>query len=87
MGKKNGELAAEDVQRSSDTVLAFAETEQSKILPNAAFGYWKVKVERTLRLHSQLTRQRIETLRFASDDEEIQAALYDERACRTRRRS
>jgi len=53
----------------------------------AACGCWKVKVERTLRLHSQLTRQRIETLRFASDDEEIQAALYDERACRTRRQS
>ncbi len=32
--------------------------QQSKIFPNAAFGYWKVKVERPLRLHSQLTRQR-----------------------------
>ena len=78
MGKKNCELAPEDIQRICDTFLAFKETEQSKIFPNAAFGYWKVKVERPLRLHSQLTRQRIETLRFASGDEEIRAALYDE---------
>src|SRR5205823_4510090 len=30
--------------------LKFEETEQSKIFPNAAFGYWKVTVERPLRL-------------------------------------
>ena len=78
MGKKNCELAPEHIQRICDTFLAFQETPQSKIFPNAAFGYWKVKVERPLRLHSQLTRQRIETLRYASGDEAIRAALYDE---------
>jgi type I restriction enzyme M protein len=78
MGKKNCELASEDIQRICDTFLAFEETPQSKIFPNAAFGYWKVKVERPLRLHSQLTRPRIESLRFASGDEDIRAALYDE---------
>jgi type I restriction enzyme M protein len=78
MGKKNCELAAEDIQRICDTFLAFQETPQSKIFPNAAFGYWKVKVERPLRLHSQLTRPRIESLRYASGDEDIRAALYAE---------
>jgi type I restriction enzyme M protein len=78
MGKKNCELSPEDIQRICDTFLAFDETPQSKIFPNAAFGYWKVKVERPLRLHSQLTRQRIESLRYASGDEVIRAALYDE---------
>ena len=78
MGKKNCELAADDIQRICDTFLAFKETPQSKIFPNAAFGYWKVKVERPLRLHSQLTRQRIETLRYASGDEDIRAAIYDQ---------
>ena len=78
MGKKNCELAAEDIQRICDTFLAFEETQQSKIFPNAAFGYWKVKVERPLRLHSQLTRPRIEPLRFASGDEDIRAALHAE---------
>jgi len=78
MGKKNCELTTEDIQRICDTFIAFQETEQSKIFPNAAFGYWKVKVERPLRLQSQLTRQRIEALRFASGDEDIRSALYEE---------
>ena len=30
--------------------MAFEETDQSKIFPNAAFGYWKVTVERPLRI-------------------------------------
>ncbi|HEX9640106.1 MAG TPA: class I SAM-dependent DNA methyltransferase [Candidatus Krumholzibacteria bacterium] len=50
LGKKNCELAEEDVRRICETFLAFAETEQSKIFPNAAFGYWKVTVERPLRI-------------------------------------
>ncbi len=78
MGKKNCELSPEDIKRICDTFLAFKETPQSKIFPDAAFGYWKVKVERPLRLHSQLNRQRIETLRFASGDEDLRTALYDE---------
>jgi type I restriction enzyme M protein len=78
MGKKNCELAPEDIERICDTFLAFEETPQSKIFPNAAFGYWKVKVERPLRLHSQLTRARIDTLRYASGDEDLRAALHDQ---------
>jgi type I restriction enzyme M protein len=50
LGKKNCELSDEDIQRICDTVLAFEETEQSKVFPNAAFGYWKVTVDRPLRL-------------------------------------
>ncbi|MDZ4859580.1 MAG: class I SAM-dependent DNA methyltransferase [Candidatus Hydrogenedentes bacterium] len=78
MGKKNCELSPEDIKRVCETFLVFEETEQSKIFPNAAFGYWKAKVERPLRLHSQLTTLRIETLRFASGDEDVRAAIYDE---------
>jgi len=50
LGKKNCELSDEDIQRICDTFLAFKETEQSKIFSNAVFGYWKVTVERPLRL-------------------------------------
>ena len=50
LGKKNCELSDEDIQRICEMFLAFEETEQSKIFPNAAFGYWKVTVERPLRL-------------------------------------
>jgi len=50
LGKKNCELSAEDIPRICDTFLKFEETEHSKTFPNAAFGYWKVTVERPLRL-------------------------------------
>ena len=78
LGKKNCELSPEDIERISRTFLDFKETPESKIFPNAAFGYWKVTVERPLRLHSQLTLKAIETLRFASGDEDLRAALYEE---------
>ena len=50
LGAKNCELSDDEIARICDTFLAFEETEQSKIFPNAAFGYWKVTVERPLRL-------------------------------------
>ncbi len=50
LGKKNCELVGGDIQRIVETFLAFEETEQSKIFPNEAFGFWKVVVERPLRL-------------------------------------
>ena len=50
LGKKNCELGEADIQRICDTFLGFKETEQSKIFDNRAFGYWKVTVERPLRI-------------------------------------
>jgi len=78
LGKKNCEFSDDDIKRICDAYLKLEESEQSKVFENQAFGYWKVTVERPLRLHSQLTRKAIETLRFASGDEDIRAQLYDE---------
>ncbi|MBM4310423.1 MAG: SAM-dependent DNA methyltransferase [Deltaproteobacteria bacterium] len=78
LGKKNCELSSADIERISRTFLEFKETPESKIFPNAAFGYWKVTVERPLRLHSRLTLKAIETLRFTSGDEDIRTTLYEE---------
>ena len=50
LGKKNRELSERDIARICDTFLAFEETEESRIFENAAFGYWKVTVERPLRI-------------------------------------
>jgi len=50
LGKKNCELSADDIDRIIKAFLDFKETEQSKIFDNAAFGYWKVTVERPLRI-------------------------------------
>jgi len=50
LGQKNCELGEADIARVVESFLAFEETEQSRIFPNAAFGYWKVTVERPLRV-------------------------------------
>jgi type I restriction enzyme M protein len=50
LGTKNCELSDDDIARICNAFLKFEDTEQSKIFPNAAFGYWKVTVERPLRL-------------------------------------
>jgi type I restriction enzyme M protein len=78
LGKKNCELAPEDIERISRNFLEFKEAPESKIFPNAAFGYWKVTVERPLRLHSKISLAAIESLRFTSGDEELRTALYEE---------
>ena len=50
LGKKNCELGEDDIARICETFLTFEATEQSKIFDNAAFGYWKVTVDRPLRI-------------------------------------
>jgi len=65
LGKKNCELSAEDIQQICDCFLAFEETEQSKLFPNQAFGYWKVTVERPLRLRVDLDEATLRRFRLA----------------------
>ncbi|MDE2767140.1 MAG: class I SAM-dependent DNA methyltransferase [Chloroflexota bacterium] len=50
LGAKNCTLSDGDVRRICDVFEAFEKTEESKIFANEAFGYWKVTVERPLRL-------------------------------------
>ena len=78
LGKKNCELSPEDIERITQTFLDFKPTPESKIFPNDAFGYWKVTVERPLRLHSQLSIKAIEALRYASGDEDLRSVLFEE---------
>ena len=65
LGKKNCELSEEDITRICDTFRAFEETEQSKIFLNEAFGYWKVPVERPLRLAVELSPEQRARFRAA----------------------
>ena len=74
LGKKNCELGEEDIARICETFLAFEETEQSKIFDNAAFGYWKVTVERPLRLAVDLSFQRCADFRIACEKVKEDAA-------------
>lgn len=77
LGKKNCELSAGDIQRILDLYLGEAqETAESKWFDTQDFGYWKITVERPLRLKSQLSDERIAPLRFASGDEALRAEIY-----------
>ena len=50
LGNKNCELGPKDIAKICDTFMKFDESENSKIFPNEVFGYWKVTVERPLRI-------------------------------------
>ena len=60
LGKKNCEFSEEHIRSICDLVVNPAETEKSKIFPNEAFGYWKVTVDRPLRLAVDLSEARLD---------------------------
>ena len=81
LGKKNCELSGTDIQHIIDLYLGDAQesakdTEHNKWFDTQDFGYWKITVERPLRLKSQLSDERIQPLRFASGDEALRAEIY-----------
>lgn len=77
LGKKNCELGEADIARILDLYLhGEQETAESKWFDTRDFGYWKITVERPLRLKSQLSDERIEPLRFATGDEVLRAEIY-----------
>jgi type I restriction enzyme M protein len=59
LGKKNCEFSAEQIADITNLFLNFKKTEQSKIFSNAEFGYWKIVVERPLRLMTLITSERL----------------------------
>jgi type I restriction enzyme M protein len=80
LGKKNAELSNSDMQKVLEVFLKFKETEQSKIFPNEAFGFWKITVERPLRLRVALTDATLGRFRHACEEaKETQLANLVER--------
>lgn len=57
LGKRNCELTDEHIKEICSQHINFKETDNSKILPNKAFGYKNVIIERPLRLSLQLTNE------------------------------
>jgi type I restriction enzyme M protein len=78
LGKKNCELSDADIDRILGHYLANAQQADAecKWFENDDFGYSKITVERPLRLKSQLKRSAIDTLRFASGDEDLRREIY-----------
>ena len=68
LGKKNCELGPDDIEKICSAFLNGEESEQSKVFPNDAFGYWKVTVERPLRLKVELSERALKRFALACKD-------------------
>jgi type I restriction enzyme M protein len=78
LGQKNCELSPADINRVTTALLNFEESEKSRIFPNEYFGYRKIKIERPLRLRSQLRPDLIEQLTYSSGDVALRRLLHEE---------
>ncbi len=82
LGQKNCELSPDDIKRICAAYLNLEESELSRIFPNKAFGYWKISVERPLRLSVRLTVESLASFRraCAAASEEPLANLIEKMA-------
>lgn len=78
LGKRNCEMTEAHLQTVLDAYEAMELSETSVVLPNASFGYWKIVVERALRLRSRFAREAVEALRFQSGHRALREALHAE---------
>lgn len=76
LGQKNCEFAPEHIQAITDLYLHMPNEGVSQVFDNRDFGYYKVTVERPLRLKAQFTPERIEPLRFVSQLEPVMRWAY-----------
>lgn len=76
LGNKNCELTSEIREAITDQLIQFEATEQSKIFDNREFGYYKVTVERPLRLSVDLSQANLDQFdlicKEANESETIQ---------------
>ncbi|MBJ2179523.1 SAM-dependent DNA methyltransferase [Pseudomonas veronii] len=76
LGEKNCEFTDEHIRQITDIYLNLPNEEISKVLDNKEFGYYKVTVERPLRLAAQFSAERIATLRFTPGMQDIMEWVY-----------
>ena len=76
LGEKNCEFTAEHIRQITQLYLSLADEGVSKVFDNRDFGYYKVTVERPLRLAAQFSTERIATLRFTPGMQEIMEWVY-----------
>jgi type I restriction enzyme M protein len=66
LGAKNCEFAPEHIEQITNLYLDMKDEGISKVFDNRDFGFYKVTVERPLRLAAQFTAERVASLRFIS---------------------
>ncbi len=65
LGNKRNEISGGQIERISQIFGDFAENEFSKVFDNEDFGYWRITVERPLRLNFAVTPERLERVKQA----------------------
>lgn len=78
LGAKNCEFAPEHIEQITNLYLDMKNEGISKVFDNRDFGFYKVTVERPLRLAAQFTPERIASLRFISGLQEPMTWAYEQ---------
>lgn len=76
LGEKNCEFSDEHIHQITQLYLEMPNDGISKVFNNRNFGYYKVTVERPLRLAAQFNLERIATLRFTPGMQDIMEWVY-----------
>ncbi|MBN1552286.1 N-6 DNA methylase, partial [bacterium] len=77
LGQKNCEFSENHIQQITAIYQKMTKNKESKIFANRDFGYYKVTVERPLRLMAQFTTERIAILRFIPVVADMARWLYE----------
>lgn len=78
LGQKNCEFSAQHIDRITQLYLDMLNDDISKVFNNQDFGYYKVTIERPLRLAAQFTTERVATLRFVPAMADIMQWVFTE---------
>ncbi len=78
LGAKNCEFAPEHIEEISALFMDMPDDGVSKIFDNEDFGYYKVTIDRPLRLAARFTPERVASLRFAPAMREEMEWIYEE---------
>ncbi|KVH40789.1 type I restriction-modification system subunit M [Burkholderia cepacia] len=76
LGEKNCEFTDDHIHQITQLYLDMPNDGISKVFNNRDFGYYKVTVERPLRLAAQFSPERIATLRFTPGMQDIMEWVY-----------
>jgi type I restriction enzyme M protein len=76
LGAKNCEFSDEHLKQITQLYLDMPNAGNSKVFDNRDFGYYKVTVERPLRLAAQFSPERIASLRFTPGMQDIMEWAY-----------
>lgn len=76
LGEKNCEFTDDHLQQITQLYLEMPNDGISKVFNNRNFGYYKITVERPLRLAAQFSPERIATLRFSPGMQDIMAWVH-----------